>query len=255
VTLAADCEGQWTVFGTCVPNNCPLPTGACCLPSNLCSVLTEAACATDGGWYLGNGAECAPDPCAQLRVGACWTTARGCAFVPESVCLASGGQFAGPGTDCSAPIGACCDVSTGTCTITTAAACQFSWLGAGTLCNVVICAPPAMGACCNTATGACTITAQAACAFTWRGAGTACDLQTCPAPGPGACCFRNAYCRILSMARCEVLRGIFVGGVCTPSSNPPCYVLGGPMGSGMPPDESSPAEEKGSWGQIKNRYR
>ena len=38
--------------------------------------------------------------------------------------------------------GACCDHATGACTITTQAACQFDWLGAGVPCNATTCVPP-----------------------------------------------------------------------------------------------------------------
>lgn len=116
--------------------------------------------------------------------------------------------------------------------------------------------PLPTGACCNPTTGACTITTPAGCSFTWLGPGVDCNTVTCPVPPatPGACCFRNAYCRILPAARCLTLRGVFVGGVCTPSIDPPCSVQGRKSGD-TPPDDSAPAGTKNSWGQIKNRYR
>jgi spore coat protein A len=38
-------------------------TGACCLPTGDCEVLTSAQCASLGGTYQGNNAPCSPDPC------------------------------------------------------------------------------------------------------------------------------------------------------------------------------------------------
>jgi formylglycine-generating enzyme required for sulfatase activity len=79
------------------------------------------------------------------------------------------------------PTGACCD-ATGTCTLTTQAACTSpaTWQGAGTTCAPDPCAQPT-GACCDTV-GTCTLTTQAACASpaTWQGAGTTCAPDPCP---------------------------------------------------------------------------
>ncbi len=38
-------------------------TGACCLPSEECSPLTQAQCTSLGGVYQGNNTPCTPDPC------------------------------------------------------------------------------------------------------------------------------------------------------------------------------------------------
>ena len=40
------------------------PTGACCLPTDLCAVLTQTECAAQAGTYQGDGTDCSPDPCA-----------------------------------------------------------------------------------------------------------------------------------------------------------------------------------------------
>jgi hypothetical protein len=152
------------------------------------------------------------------------------------------------------------------CTITTAAECAvlgFTYLGDDVECNGETCPMPVVptGACCNTLVGypACTITTAAECAvlgFTYRGDDVPCDVQTCPVQlETGACCFRNAYCRIMLRARCAALRGDFVNlPVCVPSATP-CYVRGGSSLGSPPPDDGAPAEQKDSWGQIKNRYR
>lgn len=59
---------------------------------------------------------------------------------------------------------------------------------------------------------------------------------------PGACCSRNAYCRILSPARCQALRGVFVGGACAPSTNPLCFVARSPRGGDTVPSDPAPSE-------------
>ena len=53
------------MFGTCVPNVCPLPTGNCCdqLTGN-CSVVTEAACTAAGFTWLGAG-PCNAETCRE----------------------------------------------------------------------------------------------------------------------------------------------------------------------------------------------
>ena len=68
---------------------------------------------------------------------------------PEDVSLPTATRFGtwtmfgncAPG-ECPQPTGACCDVLTGGCAITTQTACQFSWLGAGVPYNVQTCTPP-----------------------------------------------------------------------------------------------------------------
>jgi hypothetical protein len=147
-------------------------------------------------------------------------------------------------------------MATGACTVTGQSACAYTWI-VGAVCSVQICpVPPADGACCDVNTGDCTITAATACRFSWFGPGSVCNTQICPPPvTTGACCFRNAYCRILPLARCQALRGTFMNApVCTPNPTTPCYVWneksGGPL-----PDDNGPVEQKDSWGQIKNRYR
>jgi FtsP/CotA-like multicopper oxidase with cupredoxin domain len=38
-------------------------TGACCLPSGSCSIVTSSQCASLGGTYQGDGSSCTPNPC------------------------------------------------------------------------------------------------------------------------------------------------------------------------------------------------
>jgi hypothetical protein len=51
--------GVWSASGTCTPNTCPAPTGACC-PGSSCVISTQAACATG---YQGNNTTCSGGPC------------------------------------------------------------------------------------------------------------------------------------------------------------------------------------------------
>jgi FtsP/CotA-like multicopper oxidase with cupredoxin domain len=39
------------------------PTGACCLPGDLCSITTQLSCIAQGGTYHGDNVPCAPNPC------------------------------------------------------------------------------------------------------------------------------------------------------------------------------------------------
>ena len=105
------------------------------------------------------------------------------------------------------------------------------------------------------ADGSCTAQTQPGCYGIWT-VGSVCSPNPCPKPVTvGACCFRNAYCRILPVASCTMLRGIFMSAtVCTANPTTPCYVLGNKSGDQLP-DDNAPAKQKDSWGQIKNRYR
>ena len=50
-----------------------------------------------------------------------------------------------------------------------------------TVCPVL---PPVLGACCDASTGNCTVTAQADCVFEWLGADVPCNVTTCRPPVP-----------------------------------------------------------------------
>jgi len=60
------CTGTYQGTGsTCVPNPCPQPTGACCLPdaAGTCVDVTAASCASQGGGYVGDAVACASGLC------------------------------------------------------------------------------------------------------------------------------------------------------------------------------------------------
>ena len=116
----------------------PPPTGACCdTATGACTITTQAACAFT---WLGAGrcavhrpARCRlrPVPAATPRRVPARSRPR-----PRAVHVAWR-RTCVQCTTCPvpAPTGACCDFATGACTITTQAACAFTWLGAGTVCS------------------------------------------------------------------------------------------------------------------------
>lgn len=243
------------------------PEGACCFPAGTCQLLTSDACATAGGLYQGDATTCEPvNPCPQpppLR--ACCALSGSCTLTTETACAAPSIWHADWPTCAPNPCpqpptpGACC-FPDGSCQLLTSDDCTTAggiYQGDATACEPVnpCPQPPPMGACCALS-GACSWTIEANCSAPsiWHGDWLACAPNPCPVPTTGACCFRNAYCRILPRARCESLRGIFVGGVCVPSVDPPCFVQGASKPGGSP-SEGGAEQESGSWGQVKNRYR
>jgi hypothetical protein len=112
----------------------------------------------------------------------------------------------------AATLGACCS-STGGCTMTTSATCDFAlFTSVGTTCAAAQC-PPA-GACCDTA-GACTFVTHNSCTGRFLGE-FACG--TIPCPLPGACC-QGTSCSLVYQTDCL---GAFQGETttCGPPGNP-----------------------------------
>ncbi len=58
--------GAWQGDGSTSCTNCPPPpiTGACCLPSGTCLILSNSECTSLSGSYLGNDTQCFPIPCS-----------------------------------------------------------------------------------------------------------------------------------------------------------------------------------------------
>ncbi len=122
-------------------------------------------------------------------VGACCTTVGCLAQITEAACVSFGGTYQGNNSACTncAPItGACCDVATGACSITSFTACLSAnqlYYGDNTLCQPNACDGP--GACCLP-TGSC-VTAQARDCYEvqggfFQGIGTVCGA--CPTLQP-----------------------------------------------------------------------
>ncbi len=57
-----------TTFLTVVLTSTGAATGACCFPSGVCLVGTQADCETAGGSYMGDGTSCDPNPCGPVPV-------------------------------------------------------------------------------------------------------------------------------------------------------------------------------------------
>jgi len=70
VTLQADCVGNWVIFGTCAPGDCPTePMGACCQLDGTCAVTGVLHCV--GSSFILGGA-CQPtNPCPQPTGSCC----------------------------------------------------------------------------------------------------------------------------------------------------------------------------------------
>jgi hypothetical protein len=72
--------------------------GACCTGMDCTAPVTEVDCLAAGGVYMGNGSNCAPNPC----VGACCFTDGSCEeTLDEAACVGLGGAFSGVGTTCT----------------------------------------------------------------------------------------------------------------------------------------------------------
>lgn len=139
--------------------------------------------------------------------------------------------------------GACCNGSTGGCTLQTTANCSSvggTYQGDNTVCSPNPCPQPT-GACCNNTTGACTATTSTTCAGgTFQGVGTSCSPTPCPEPN-GACCTNTGACASVTQTQCSQLGGSFIAGVaCTVNNTCPlgaCCLPDGSCVAGL----SSPA--------------
>jgi len=216
VTTQVVCgAGTWTVNGTCTPNPCSQPTGACCYPQGFCFVIPQAQCLAELGTFSGVGTTCNPNNCPQ-PTGACCYPQGFCFVIPAAQCSAEGGEWQGGGTtctpnDCPQPAGACC-FTDGNCQVLTADDCDGlggAFQGVGEPCDVGTC-PAVTGACCVNST--CIVVSLADCntqGGLFQGLGSVCGGATCSAP-TGACC-TGAICVIVSSASCNTQGGIYIG--------------------------------------------
>ncbi len=110
--------------------------------------------------------------------------------------------------------GSCC-APNGLCTISTQAACQWSFTTGGT-CSPSFCPPP-LGACCSPS-GLCALTPQVFCfnPLTWT-VDTSCQPSPCSLPA-GACCAANGGCQSTLQSACSGLWRVF--GACIPNPCP-----------------------------------
>ncbi len=139
-----------TLFA-CIPTSTQAgaPTGACCSPTGVCLVTTEAVCDAGGREYQGDGTTCDPNPCEALT-GACCFPDFSCLILEIDECAAAWGIFAGDGvpcepTPCTEPIGACCLVGD-LCAMSNQTNCfngDGDYQGHGTSCATFPCDPTA----------------------------------------------------------------------------------------------------------------
>lgn len=105
--LQEDCEGLDEIFSqdmTCAQvEPCPQPAGACCTDIGAgCVEVSEAECIAPpfNGVWLGAFVPCSPTACE----GACCNPTTGfCSIEDEALCNQFGSQFQGPGTTCVGP--------------------------------------------------------------------------------------------------------------------------------------------------------
>jgi hypothetical protein len=119
--------------------------------------------------------------------------------------------------------GACCNNSTGACTLVASTACSTTtsnYMGDNVACPTTC---PVTGACCNTTSGACTFIYGGNCpSGTLGGVNSACDANTCPASG--TCCdFTSGVCTPNYSGSCSATGTFYSATTCTPT---PCLVTG-----------------------------
>jgi hypothetical protein len=161
---------------------CDALTGACCLPSGNCEMLTQQQCTSAGGTYQGDLVQCGTVNCPEAMGACCFPQTGGCLNLRESQCAQAGGIFQGGGTTCATitcfPRGACC-LPDGTCmddlSPEECAALEGVFQGNNSQCSGITCPDP-VGACCFN-TGFCLLLSQTDCSVaggSWKGQGTDC---------------------------------------------------------------------------------
>lgn len=187
------------------PGPPPPPVGACCLTSGTCQLMDRETCEASPEflWYWGDATPCHPlNPCPEL--GACCNlSTRSCTFVLETLCHLP-----------DIPIGGPCEPSN-PC--------------------------PLIGACCEATSGNCSLVLEAECPESeaiWHGDWT-CEPNNC-VPNLASCCDYYGYCEVTIESDCSW----------------PRYWL--PETPTCSPNYCSPAEpatEPATWGRIKATFR
>lgn len=140
---------------------------------------------------------------------------------------------------CTPPAtGACCNASTGGCSVLSQSQCSGAYQGDNTTCSPNPCPQPS-GACCLP-DGSCEVRESTNCTgtgFIFRGGGSVCASANCPLP-TGACCNGNACAAGVTSATCATLGGIFIGPntVCGANSTCPlgaCCLASGACSAGL----------------------
>ncbi len=132
--------GAWYPYTSC--DQCQM--GTCCLPGDVCAVMTPPECADGDGWWRGAAMDCDPNPCIGPQyAGACCLAGGLCSMLIESDCAAAGGWWKGPYVNCTAgacpqPGAYCACCLDGICVVLPTAVC----LQEGGQCDGVCCQSP-----------------------------------------------------------------------------------------------------------------
>lgn len=195
VAGATACANAGGVYqGDC--QGCPIPT-ACCLPTSpvTCTLTDQVSCEIDGGVFQPGSFTCPPTP-ACPGLGRCCDENGGCILTFQVLCTGTN-VFGGVGTTCTGTPcqGACCDPTSGGCTLTGSAGCTGNFAGVGTTCTPTIC----IGACCMI-DATCLETGPEGCIApnSFAGLGTTCATVQCS----GRCCAANGSCTITAPGQC-----------------------------------------------------
>ncbi len=168
------------------PGSSPPPSGACCLTTGSCVLVTREACEATQDFlqYRGDDTLCLPDnPCPQP--GACCNMTTGsCTFGLWTTCSLPDifiGGACEPQNPCPHK-GACCEPLTGNCTFVMRWQCSqpSSLWHSDETCEPNNC-QPGLAACCDY-TGACTLTTESECVFPgiWHPEWPPCEPNNCP---------------------------------------------------------------------------
>ncbi|MCP3905792.1 MAG: DUF11 domain-containing protein [Planctomycetes bacterium] len=197
-------------------------TGACCLGPETCSPLTAQWCGTLGGFFYGDDASCADDPCA-LEAGACCLLDGACLVLTPQNCGQQAGTYQ-PGVSCgdagcpSPAAGGCCFDDT--CVVLARTDCLVMngvYLGNTFTCDGDACDGIAESAACCFGNGACEMRTAALCVElggTPGDPGTHCAAPICPQPAAptGGCCLASGGCSSgVTVQQCNAAHGQYQG--------------------------------------------
>ncbi len=172
-------------------------TGACCMynaaPNDTCGVCDPTLCAIAGGYFVGNGTDCANDTCGEE--GACCLSEDICLVCDFESCEWADGVFLGPGVQCDT--NHTCPVNiTETVTVTETATQTVT----ATETNTGTTDPT------QTETGTITVTET----FTQTATATT-DPSTTEPEQNGACCRAEDKCVQITEEKCGTLMDTFFG--------------------------------------------
>jgi subtilisin-like proprotein convertase family protein len=163
--------------------NTPCTNVVACCTSGVCSIALDAAACTGAGGTP-TGTTCSPSPCGPAQV-------------------------------------ACCDDTTGVCTLVTGS-CPSGSTQTGTSCSPSPCPQPV--ACCTPGTGACSIAITCTGGSISQGAGSTCSPNSCPT----VCC-RGSTCSVVANNLCTAPASPVVGVGTSSAGTTACGVINSPI--------------------------